>query len=688
MKQSRALLLAMLSVGFSLYALTTTALAQQKNTADKTVEKTTLDKTVLAKVGKESITYKMLEDAYRKNMSSKTTQFSQLSADSLKDFLNLYVNYRLKVQDAIGRGYNKKPEIVMDIKQNRVSLATPYFWERKLTNPTVNLAVERRKKEFKVGLILSNILSDSVAAYKRALKLIDMLKSGTDFVQLAKDSTDDQFGKNEGGVYGPVTSFQLLRQIENFVYTAKPGDICSTPIRTLPGTPPGYFIAKLMEIRPRISVLPRQITFNFVNAQTATDSAAVWQRADSVLKLLRNGADFAQLARAISDEKATSENGGKFISAYSYSTGYLNGTRYRVPKPVVDKLYAMKDGELSDVVKSDLGLHILRRDSSFVAGDDREELKKFYKRVHFDTDRLAFLDSVKKARKFAVVTKTLDAFLKAVDTTKTFDSTQSTKLPKKLLKEPMFAMAKTPLSVQRFSDSLIKSPNLKGFTMNHEGTTQALRKLVDGMLVEMLTNNLETEYPEFGALMREFQEGILIFRVEEQEIWNKMKFDTLRARTYHDSLKTKFMTEVKYDCSEIYVKDSAKAQKIYAQLKTGVKFDSLAAAITEREGFAMKKGRWGEEPIYANIFINAVAKAKVGEFIAPMAFQSGYSIGKLNAIIPARQKSFDEALPDFAAQFQDMTQHEFSQKWTAALRTKYPVTIDFGTIEKLWHRTN
>lgn len=641
------------------------------------------EKAVLAKVGKESVTYSMLKEAYRKNMNSKTITFEQLHPDSLREFLQLYVNYRLKVQEAMAKGLHKKPEILNDIAQNRTSLAAPYMFERKLTTPAVDIALERRKKQCTVGLILSNIVNnDTLAAYQRSLGIIGKLKLGADFKQLAKDSTHDDFGKNEGGVYGPVTSFQMLREIEDFLYTAKPGDVCPKPIRTVPGTQPGYFVAKLLSIEPRVSVLGSQIFFTLYNVK---DSSAVRRKADSVLQLLRSGSDFAALARTVSDDKTTAEFGGRF-PAYYASTGYLNGLRTRHAKSVEGQLFTLEDGSISGVVVSHLGLHIIRRDSSKLGGDDREELKKFYKRVHFEADKQMFLEEVKKKNKLTLTAKTLQKLLKSVDTTSAIDSAQVAALPQKLRKELIFTIAATSYSVQRFADSLLHSPSLKGFTMNYEGLRQAIKRLSDAGVVETLTQNLEKEFSEFGTLMKEFHDGILIFRLEEQEIWNKMKFDTTKARLYHDSLKSSFMTEQKYNYAEIHLKDSARAWQVYKQLQAGADFDSLAAATTEREGFAAKKGRWGEDPMYANVLVNAIAKTAVGNIIAPIQFQGGYSIGKLHAIIPPRVKTFDEALPDFAAQFQDLTQKNMVMRWLSELRNKYPVQIDQKVIEKLWKR--
>jgi peptidyl-prolyl cis-trans isomerase SurA len=649
--------------------------------------------TVLATVGKESITYGVLEEMYRKNMNAKGQSFAQLPIDSAKDFLNLYINYRLKVQDAVERGFDKKPDIVADIQNNRTTNALPYLLDRKLVNPNVDTMLNRRKWQFRVGLILCAIKStdDTLPAFRRAQKIIELVTKGKqDFMKVLKDSTDDEYGKQGNGDYGILTSGQLIRDIEDVIYTKlKVGDVYKFPIRTPYGAQPGYFVVKLLEIEPRVNVLGRQIV---IPLRDSSDTAAVKRTADSILRVVRSGGDFAAIAKAISSDRFTGENGGLFPGYYSALTGYLNGLRYKIRPSIVRSLYRLKDGEVdSTLVQTDIGYHIVRRDSSKIGGDDREVIKRYYKQFLFENDRKAMIDAAKKRMAIKVNNPVVNAFLAAVDTSAGFSESQSRALPDKLLPQTLFSAKAGSItntfSVQRFRDSLLQSSAVRGYTMNRAGVAAAIKRLTDDFVIETMVANLESEYPEFAALMREFHDGILIFRVEEQEVWSKMKFDTARARLYHDTIKTRFLTPVKYDFSEIFVKTDSAAQVVLARLKAGASFDSLAAKLTQREGYAAKKGRWEPLESWENLLADAASKLKVGDYTKkPIAFDNGFSICRLNAVIEPRQKTFEEAIPDFAAQFQDMVQKELSQKWLASLRQKYTVSIDDVAINKLWKR--
>jgi hypothetical protein len=68
-------------------------------------------------------------------MNRKHQKLTDLPKDSIIDFVNLYVNYRLKVQDAIARGFDKDSAVVEDIEP-KPEVACRIFLLRKETNRT------------------------------------------------------------------------------------------------------------------------------------------------------------------------------------------------------------------------------------------------------------------------------------------------------------------------------------------------------------------------------------------------------------------------------------------------------------------------------------------------------------------------------------------------------------------------
>ncbi|MFM8178919.1 MAG: peptidylprolyl isomerase, partial [Candidatus Kapaibacterium sp.] len=192
--------------------------------------------TVLATVGGDPITLGDLETAYKRNMVRKNSVLTKVRKDSVMDFLNLYIKYRLKVKDAVSRGFDKDSGVMAEVVSNRRILAENYLLDKKVIEPNLTTYLERRKKELQVAVMVMVIPqgenADTSAAYAKAVKCIQMVKNGGDFLAIAKDSSEDKETRERGGLLPYFTSLGgIIRQLEDAAYTLKPGELYPVPVR-------------------------------------------------------------------------------------------------------------------------------------------------------------------------------------------------------------------------------------------------------------------------------------------------------------------------------------------------------------------------------------------------------------------------------------------------------------------------
>ena len=632
---------------------------------------------VVAAVGDEQITFAELEKAYKKNLNRKDIKLNEVSADSVNEFLNLYVNFRLKVQDAISRGFDQDSSIQAEIGRNRKILAESYYFDKRLTEPNVNRMLEMRKVEKQIAYILiafpPSPTPDTTQAWAKAKSCMELIRKGHDFEKIAHDSSEDKETAAQGGVLSRwLTAGFVQKPIEKAVYGAKPGEVYPEIISTRYG----YFIIKVLREEPRKKIRCDHILLAWGDVR---DTLGLTKKADSLLALIRGGADFGKLAKENSDDKASAVNGGYLGAWYSRTTG-LEGTGRELNLEFSNALYNLFDGQVSGKVLSDYGIHIIKRDSSKIINpeSEREDVKKLYKRVYLEMDKREFFDEMKKSLNFKIHEDGMTYLLESVDTTKTnLDTAWVNNIPANIKSKTLYSFMKKPVTISEFI-SLTKSKNeLRGLGLNREGITRGIDRLVDPLAFDEATKNLETDYPEFSVLIKEFRDGILLFKVESIEVWDKLKFDTLLAKSYWDTTKTRYMTAPVYDISEIFVLSDSLAKDIYSQLKAGADFASLAEKNTQRSGYREKKGNFGRVNEKDNKLAKLVVEKKiaVGTYSEPISNEKGYSIIKVNGYEPVRQKTFEEAITDFATHVQDILQKSLSEKWLSELRTKIPVEI-------------
>ena len=636
------------------------------------------ENTVIAKVDKENITFADLEKAYRKNMNRKETRLFNVTKDSILDFLNLFINYRLKVADALNRGFEKDSAVMADIAQNRRILAESFFYDKKLVEPDVSQMLEKRNRELQIAIIVKVFpneqnQTDTLATYNRAKKILDRILAGEDFGGLAKDSSDDKETAKTGGIVtNYITSGKTQRPIENPIFELKAGEVWNKLIRIRDG----YLIVKLLKNEPRIQVKGRQI---LLSNGLSKDSLAVIRKADSILSLIKGGVDFSRLAEENSEDPTSAVKGGDLGAWYSRSSGFENSAKLLLPN-FENALFNLKDGQTSGKIFTDYGIHIIRRDSTreFNKDADKDELKKLYKRVYFETDKREFLDNFKKTLGYTVNEPAMNEFLKAIDTMKTTLQTDWDKnVTADLKQKTLFTIDGKNITIAQLIEKFNIQRELKGTPTSREGIKNAVNKLTDPIAFDKATSNLETDYPEFSSLLNEFRDGILLFKVEAIEVWDKLKFDSTAAHAFWEKNRAKYHTLPVYDMNEVYVLSDSLSKDIYKFAKEGSDFERLAEQYTQRNGFREKKGSWGKVTTKENKLIKLFAdkNPKKGDVLGPVAYENGFSVIKIHAFEPSREKTFEEAISDFAPEYQDMVQKKLTESWMTSIKQKYSVMI-------------
>jgi peptidyl-prolyl cis-trans isomerase SurA len=640
---------------------------------------------VVVEIGKMKVTTSELQRAFKKNMSRTNDNLFQLPKEQIIDFINLYSNFRLKVTDAIDRGFLKDSSVIAEIEQNRKILSESFYYDKVLTEPNVKKFIKIREKEYLVGIILANVKQnadfiDTTEAFKKISNAQRRINNGDSFEEMAMAYSDDyETGKNGGRIPNYITSGKVQRPIEDAIVNTKPGQVYPEIIKTSYG----YFLVKVYEEQKRELVRVRHI---LISQNETRDSLTAYRKTDSLLTLIKNGADFSQLAKQNSDDAVTAVNGGDLGGYYSRSTG-MDASSYPLATEFENKVYTMKDGEISDIIKTNFGFHIVKRDSSKLPDlkAESEELRRIYKRLYFKLDQIALMDSLKNKAGFKVYNDVLHQITSFLDTNATNLADDWDKsIPERIKKNILFEVFNKNTTVQQFLEIVNSDQKYRGAALNPNGIHTMINAIVEPIVFADATKNLEKDYPEFDNLMKEFRDGILLFKVEAMEVWDKMKFDSALARTYYDSTKSKYFTEDAYDISEIYFLDKSIADSVYNRIKSGENFDDVASKETQRSGFREKNGKWGKVYVKSNTLAKHAkeSNAKPGDILPPFANDPGYSIIRVTDIFPPRNKTFEEAIPDFSPQYQEILQNKLSAQWLNSLKKKYPLKIIEAELNK------
>jgi peptidyl-prolyl cis-trans isomerase SurA len=677
--------------------------------AQKSTKQKSTGSPVLIRVGKLSITLDEFERAYRR-MNDRDPY--KTTVDSLKEFLGIYADYRLKLLEAQELGLQNDPKITAEIDGYRKLLAGPFILDKEITEPAVKILYERRQWELNASHYLASFKTldpiDTLKAYKRAMAAIERLNNGDDMgtiVLSSKDldflhdlngsiaaereriaagrkdtleweGSDDKLTARNGGELGYFTGGMTVRPFEDAAYNLKVGEHTRYPVRSRFG----YHVIELIERIPRIGGV--KVHHILVAMEKGTfDTMAYYRKADSLLQAVKNGAKFEQVAMESSDDKFSAKNGGDM--------GYINREERRAEKPFDLVAYTMKDGEISGIVRTSFGYHIIRRDGVLPIAsyeDEKEKLKKLYKSYYYNDDKAKKFVELRKQFGARVDTASLDILLSRVDQNRTtLDSAWDAKLTAGERHLALISIGGKQWKVGDFVDTLKTQP---GYPLGKSSLLDLTNKLIDNEALDLAGKDVATKYPEFEVMMTDYLNGIMLFELENRKVWSKVGPDSAKEVQYYNDHKVRYMWPERIDISEIYVLSDSMANALYKRIKNGENFDTLAKQYTERPGFKDKAGKWGlvqkdENELSKQVFTKLLTPDDVS---APFEFQSGYSIVKLNRRVPNTQKSFEEARQEVASQFQDELSNDLRAAWVAELRKKYSRNIETKLLEEAWNK--
>lgn len=631
-----------------------------------------LSELTVAEFKGDKITLGEFEKAYAKNVGGVDNAKDD-SVSQFKKFLDLYTNFRMKLVDANLRGYPQNDELKNELLSYKKKVGASYILEKQIVDPGLKKFYDDRKQEIRMSHIMFGPVDESFEkAKKKAEEVMGYLKSGIAFSELARQYSDDNYTKNDGGDIYWITAGQVIPEFERVAYSTEPGTVYPEIVKTNFG----YHIIAVTAKQPaKYKVRASHILVSF-NQDGKIDSAKALEKINDIKNKILNGADFAELAKEYSDDKASGANGGDL--------GFFS--RRMMVKEFDDQAFKLKVGEVSDLVKTRFGYHLLKVTDvqDFPEFEkEKEKLRDIYKKSRYDYEYSDFISKLKKEFGFELFNEAINEIVSSNDTLKFVESDKSKESYSKVKDKVLFRIKNNDYNFDSVFTYAIEEKKFQNKVLNHNNNLSDATKLyAEQKLLEFKSLNLDKENPEFAELMNDYKNGIYIFKLQEEEVWNKIHVDSLEMLQVYKENKNKYMLPDRVDFSEILVKDDSLALQLYDELKKGADFDSLAKTNTRRAGFRSKSGKHGLVNVANNeLAIKAFLLNNVGDYSEPFKSKDGWSIVKLNFKDSARAKTFDEAKAEISSELQDKQSKILEDNYVNRLKNEFKPVFYYQNLE-------
>lgn len=608
----------------------------------------------LMKINGKKVPLSEFEYMYHKNSDQ------QMQPLSLNEYVDMFVNYKLKVLAAEEAGIDTTASFRKEFKGYRNDLAKPYLRNQAVEDELIRKAYDQIKEEVHVAHIMLPLganKEEEAASFARLDSIRnEIYNNGQTFDVLCEQFSIDNGSKHNGGDQGWIDGQRGLP----YVFIEK---CYETPVGKISdpfATQYGYHIVKVIDRRPsKGQVQARHIFKKLMGDYSPEDEAKVKAVMDSLYTALQNGAAFEEMAMKNSED-GTARNGGML--------GWFAPAQM-IPE-FSDVVFDLKNGEISKPFKTRFGYHIAQRLNSKGVGTFEELKPQLLNTIQGDERsnkaELARLEELRQVYKPTVNRSTLKKLDAAIVANEGLDSVVTSDPKIRSLEAGKAGNRK--ISLGTVFDRMPKSTKI---------TPDAAVKMVegyinrqlDGEVLECEIDHLAETNKDFSNLLKEYRDGILMFEISNRNVWEKASQDKAGLEKYFEENRhnyswpgQKYKGYVVYATSDSlltaakdYLKENSfagedLAKAIRTQFPKDLKVEKVVAAK-------------GENPVVDAIAFGGKAPEEKGRW--------KYYFSPVGKLISAPEEAADVRGPvttDY--------QNYLEQEWVKSLRDKYKVDID------------
>ena len=605
---------------------------------------------------------------YKKNLDL-VKDASQKSVDG---YLDLFIDYKLKVQEAYAQKLDQGKAYKKEFEKYRAQLSRNYLFEQKIEEDMAREAYERSKEQINAQHVLimvgyDALPQDTLQAYNKAAQVMQKAKNGEDFTDLVLQYSEEPNTKEQNGNLGYFSAFSMLYPFENAAYNTKVGAISD-----ITRTSYGYHVIKVLDRRPTGNEIT--VSHIMVSNKNKDPKFDPQERINELYQLLNQGQKFEDLAKQFSEDKNSGVSGGKLKP---FTRGKL-----RAPKFEAAAFKLTTPGDVSRPVSSTFGWHIIRleaisesktfeqqKDRLLAQGNRGERLLAVTSEIRSNIkDKYGYTNDASYASFFnQFVDKEI------FNRRWSYDSLNPT------LDKVIFTIGSTRFYYRDFAAHLAVRQK-RPVPTNVKTLESCVRYMYDDfetvVLQEYFRDKLEEENLDYAAVISEYRDGLLIFDVMENNIWNAAKTDTLALQDYYQKNKASYLWQDRVNATILTSNEKAALEESKVLLQQGKTAQQVKELLNSDTALRvlLSKGMFenGDKQLPDNFeFVAGVSKIYKS--------QDGYTLVQVDQVLPGSEKSFDQVRGSVMSQYQQ----QLEASWMQSLREKYPVVIHKKTLKKI-----
>ena len=603
---------------------------------------------------------------------------NQIDPKTSEEYLGLYIAFKRKVAEAESLGRDTIPGFLTEYNTYYRQLLKPYLTDKSVDDEIVKEAYERMALDVRAAHIMLDLPEnalpeDTAKVYKQIMAIRDRLNRGESFETIARQQSSDSYSAVNGGDLGYFNVFSMVYPFENASYNAEIEKVVG-PVRSQFG----YHLIKVLDKRPARYRMTAAHILILDSEERPNPEAA--KKIQDLYVSLQGGEDFNALARKHSQDQNSLSRGGQLPPF---------GLNQMLPEFEDAAFGLATDGDFSAPFQTKLGWHIVKRVS-------REEIPEFDRiqgelagKIRRDersnASRQAFLDGLRVKYEVRVDEEALNQVMKALEKGKntmklskpvvTYMSLQGDYDPTRTIGQSEFAARAIDAETRRLTS--MNEPFDKVTKVTAAQSYAVLQPMIDAALINEAEYRLPLENTNFRFLAQEYREGILVFDLTREKVWDAASQDSAQLANFYAAFQNQYQWNNRYSGSVFTTSNEKVAKKAADQLRRGVPAEKVMRVLNSKDPLAISAQDYSRLEAGATNLNDKqsllVGSGETGEKVTgPRSFEGNFAVVVIEEFTPSGPK----ALSECRGQVITDLQKALEEQWLEYLGGNYPLNLD------------
>ena len=586
---------------------------------------------------------------------------NQIDPKTAEEYLDLYVRFKRKVLQSESEGRDTLNSFKMEFNNYYRQLLKPYLTDKEIDKKIIAEAHERLKSDVRVSHLMLDLPkdpspSDTLKIFNKITDLKNRIIQGENFEELARSISSDTYSARNGGDLGYFTAFNMVYPFENAAYNAQLGELVG-PVRTNYG----YHILKVTDKRKSRYKMSAAHILILDSEEIPKEDAQI--RINEIYDRLVSGESFKMLARKYSEDKSSISRGGEFPAF---------GLNQMLPE-FEDAVYGLsKDGDFSKPFKSELGWHIVKRIKKYEVPElekmEAEITGKIRRDERSSISRKSFILRLRERYQLEIFNASFEAIIKGLKKGKKLSRYKKPVFSyqglsdKKYVTQQDFAKA--------FQNQATRSPEISEYSV--------LESIIENTLMKEAELRLPNENKEFKYLAQEYREGILVFDLTREKVWDAASKDSTKIKDFFQKNLSNYQWKERRTGAVYNTSSSRVFKRAEGLLKKGVPAEKVLRLLNTKDPLALSINEFsdleiGNKPSSLNEerFLT-VMDSDLKSGLATISEEIGYSIIQVSEVKPPGPKNLSDCRGQVIADLQDSLEAD----WDDDLMREYPLIMN------------